>query len=150
VINDAIEALKSFENVKRRMELIGRVNDIDVYDDFAHHPTAIATTLQGLRNKVKTGRILAAVDLRSNTMKMGYHKNSLADATELADQVLFHLPEAYDWTIDNKGRDNLLQLGSTESVLQKLIELAKPGDTIVIMSNGSFDGIHQKVLDQLA
>ncbi len=149
MVDDAIQALASFKNVKRRMELIGCVNNIHIYDDFAHHPTAIATTLQGLRNQLKQGRIIAAVDLRSNTMKMGLHQDSLADAVEAADYTLFHLPVEYDWKINFKDKQNLLQLNSSQAVLDKLIELAQPGDTIIIMSNGSFDGIHQKVLTHL-
>lgn len=150
---DAINALKSFKNVKRRMELKGQVNQIDIYDDFAHHPTAILTTLKGLRAKVGHRRIIAVVDLRSNTMKMGIHQKKLLDAVSIADEAIFHLlmTDNSEAELNSKSvsEDNMLLLHSPEAVINRLIELTQPGDSVVIMSNGGFGNIHDKLLAQL-
>ena len=147
---DAIRSMKSFKNVKRRMEVKGCVNGVTVYDDFAHHPTAIKTTVQGLRDKVGDGRIIAVVDPRSNTMKMGFHKNTLIDSVSSADLSLFHMPTNFDWKFDFENIDNIIALSSPELIAEKICELAKPGDSILIMSNGGFGGIHQRMLQALA
>ena len=147
---DALKALSSFTNVKRRMELKGCVKGITVYDDFAHHPTAIKLTIDGLRNKVNTQRIIAVVDPRSNTMKMGCHKHTLLDSVKKADLTIFHIPENYDWQLDMSGHENMVSKKSVDEILEWLAIELKHGDHVLIMSNGSFDGIHQKLLDQLA
>jgi len=146
---DALKALASFKNVKRRMELKGEKQGISVYDDFAHHPTAIASTIQGLRHKVGDARIFAVIDPRSNTMRMGGHKASLIKSVEQADQTIFHMPESYDWDLDVDAYQNIYAGSSVENILLQLKESVRPGDQILIMSNGGFDGIHQKLLDQL-
>ncbi len=146
---DALEALKDFKNVKRRMELKGVVNGITVYDDFAHHPTAISSTLQGLRYKVGDSRIIAVVDPRSNTMRMGGHKQKLIDSVQLADLTIFHMPESYDWHLECEAYDNIKTANSVESILSLLSESIRPGDQILIMSNGGFEGIHEKLLSQI-
>ncbi|WP_444997886.1 UDP-N-acetylmuramate:L-alanyl-gamma-D-glutamyl-meso-diaminopimelate ligase [Aliikangiella sp. IMCC44359] len=146
---DAIKALASFKNVKRRMELKGVVNEIKVYDDFAHHPTAIKMTLQGLRNKVGEKRILGVVDLRSNTMKMGGHKDTLMDAVINADLCVFHSPDAIDWQFDFSRLDNRIDLPSPEAIVDYLVDVAQSGDCILIMSNGGFGDIHNKLLQAL-
>jgi UDP-N-acetylmuramate: L-alanyl-gamma-D-glutamyl-meso-diaminopimelate ligase len=142
-----IEALTQFKNVKRRMEKRGSVNGVTVYDDFAHHPTAIQTTLNGLRAHVSKERIIAVFEPRSNTMKMGTWKDSLADSLVEADQVFCFSRDA-QWakaalnTLDKKAScyDDLHQL------VQNISIIAKPGDHILIMSNGGFGGIHEKIL----
>ncbi len=146
---DALVALESFKNVKRRMEKKGVVNGITVYDDFAHHPTAIKTTIHGLRNKVGNQRIIAVIDPRSNTMQMGHHKEKLIDAVKLADQTFFYIPRSYNWELDLTGRESINTYDSVEKILSALVEFTHSGDHILIMSNGSFDNIHQRYLSLL-
>ncbi len=148
----AIQALQHFTGVKRRMEIRGKVNGITVYDDFAHHPTAIATTLAGLRHKVGDARILAVLEPRSNTMKLGAIKDALPASLALADEV-YCLAEGIDWNV----RDTMAPLGTRGHVcdtlpelLQALLQQAKNGDHVLIMSNGSFGDLHAKLLQGLA
>lgn len=147
----AIEALSEFKNVKRRMEVKGVVNEITVYDDFAHHPTAIATTVAGLRAKVGAARILAVLEPRSNTMKLGVMKEALPDSLRDADAV-FCYASNLGWDaaaalapIQHKAQtfDDLTQLVAAVSAM------AKPGDHVLVMSNGGFGGVHQKLLQAL-
>ncbi|GGI53629.1 UDP-N-acetylmuramate:L-alanyl-gamma-D-glutamyl-meso-diaminopimelate ligase [Oxalicibacterium solurbis] len=153
----AIESLGRFINVKRRMELRGVVNDIAVIDDFAHHPTAIATTVEGLRNKVGDARILAVLEPRSNTMKLGTMKEALPDSLQQADLVFgYGAPNGKDALGWNLG-EALAPLGDKASAYDDLGRLvaaiaaaARPGDHILVMSNGGFGGVHQKILDALA
>ena len=151
----AAEALASFQNVKRRMEVRGTVNDVTVYDDFAHHPSAIATTLDGLARQLaqskQKSRILAVLEPRSNTMKLGTMKAQLADSLKDADLVFCH-SGGLGWD----PREPLAVLGSRAQVADNIEELLKqimlsvqPGDTIVCMSNGGFGGIHGKLLAAL-
>jgi UDP-N-acetylmuramate: L-alanyl-gamma-D-glutamyl-meso-diaminopimelate ligase len=148
----ACEALGRFENVKRRMEVRGTVNDITVYDDFAHHPTAIATTVAGLRAKIGGARILAVLEPRSNTMKLGVMKAALPGSLNEADKVF-----CYSANLGWNPQEALLPLGGkavSEDDLAVLIEsitsAARPGDHILVMSNGGFGGIHDKLLARLA
>ena len=148
-----IEALCSFRNVKRRMELRGQVRDITVYDDFAHHPTAIRLTLDGLRKHVGGRRILAVLEPRSNTMRMGVHAALLSEALGQADRVWVYAPANLDWD----ARSVLRNLGSrltvsdtTQAIVDGVVEVAAPGDQVLVMSNGGFEGIHQRLLDALA
>jgi UDP-N-acetylmuramate: L-alanyl-gamma-D-glutamyl-meso-diaminopimelate ligase len=147
-----IQALSRFENVKRRMEVRGTVNGITVYDDFAHHPTAITTTLEGLRHKVGAQRILAVLEPRSNTMKLGVMKAALADSLVNADRVY-----CYDAQLGWSAAEALAPLGSKARVFDDLNQLvkhlvadARPGDHILVMSNGGFGGIHEKLMAELA
>ncbi|MBT9541438.1 UDP-N-acetylmuramate:L-alanyl-gamma-D-glutamyl-meso-diaminopimelate ligase [Thiobacillus sp.] len=147
----AIDGLSRFENVKRRMEVRGAVHGITVYDDFAHHPTAITTTVEGLRAKVGKARILAVLEPRSNTMKLGVMKAALPASLAGADQVYcFGANLGWDAAIA------LAPLGDKAHVFDKLDTLvsqlvadARPGDHILMMSNGGFGGIHAKLLDAL-
>jgi UDP-N-acetylmuramate: L-alanyl-gamma-D-glutamyl-meso-diaminopimelate ligase len=149
----ALSALGSFDPPKRRMEHLGRVNEISVYDDFAHHPTAIATTLAGLRAKLGTGRIHAVLEPRSNTMRLGSHAHELAPALAAADHVwLLRRPEL-PWnaeaalaSLGNKAEI----LPSSDAILAGLKTALKPGDTVLFMSNGGFDAIQKRLLEQLA
>jgi len=150
-IETGITALTKFKNVKRRMELCGVVNGITVYDDFAHHPTAIQTTLEGLRNKVNNARIIAVLEPRSNTMKMGTWQDRLAESLKAADLV-FCYTSNLGWDV----QEALKPIGSravNSDNLEKLIEAitvaTHPGDYILIMSNGGFDGIQKKILKSL-
>lgn len=148
----AIEALGQFVNAKRRMETRGVVKDITVYDDFAHHPTAIKTTLAGLRNKVGEQRIFAVLEPRSATMKMGVHQDSLAQSWQLADEVLLFQPDNLSWSLNEliAQSDVSTQVyDDIENIIEDLLSKVKPQDHILIMSNGGFNGIHEKLLEKL-
>ena len=148
----ACEALSRFENVKRRMEVRGVVNGITVYDDFAHHPTAIATTLEGLRAKVGGQRILAVLEPRSNTMKLGTMKSQLPDSLALADRV-FCYAGGVDWDVA-AALQPIAEKTHTDTdlaaMVAALVAAARSGDHILVMSNGGFGGIHDKLLKALA
>ncbi len=151
-VQAAIEALGRFQNVKRRLEVRGEVAGITVYDDFAHHPTAIETTVAGLRGKVGGARILAVLEPRSNTMKLGTMKAQLPASLHGADAV-FCYAGGVDWDVAGA----LGPLGAKAAVHQDLDALveaiareAKSGDHVLIMSNGGFGGIHDKLLARLA
>ncbi len=149
-VKTGIEALTQFKNVKRRMETRGVVNGITVYDDFAHHPTSIQTTLSGLRSHVGKAKIIAVLEPRSNTMKMGVWKDALANSLVEADQVFCYASDA-QW-----ARTTLLPLGEKAHCYDDLTKLittivtaSKSGDHVLIMSNGGFGGIHEKLLNTL-
>ena len=146
-----IEALSRFKNVKRRMELRGVVNDIHVYDDFAHHPTAIRTTLAGLRAKIGQARIISVLEPRSNTMKLGVWQNDLAASLDQADQI-FCYAHQIGWNIDSAlaSLDDKTEIHhDLTTMISAIAATAHPGDHILIMSNGSFSGLHDKLLDTL-
>jgi UDP-N-acetylmuramate: L-alanyl-gamma-D-glutamyl-meso-diaminopimelate ligase len=151
-VEQAIAALGRFCNVKRRMEVRGVAGGVTVVDDFAHHPTAIATTLEGLRHKVGSGRILAVLEPRSNTMKLGTMKDALAESLLLADKV-FCSAVNLGWN----PAEALAPLGERaatfdqfEALLEAIVAEARPGDHVLVMSNGGFNGIHQQLLERLA
>lgn len=149
----AAEALGHFRGVKRRLELRGGAGGVSVYDDFAHHPTAIATTLQGLAAKLDgEGRIIAVIEPRSNTMKAGVHQHTLAASVEKTDQTVWFQPQ--DCGLDCAALAAATESPSrvfdnVEAIVSYLAEIAKPGDHVVIMSNGGFGGIHEKLLREL-
>ncbi|TCK19416.1 UDP-N-acetylmuramate: L-alanyl-gamma-D-glutamyl-meso-diaminopimelate ligase [Thiogranum longum] len=147
----AIEALAGFAGVKRRLEVRGEVGGITVYDDFAHHPTAIATTLQGLRQH-GNGRLLAVFEPRSNTMRMGIHRESLAQSLSGADAVWLFEPDDLGWNIDEVSTHVMAPVevaGSVDRLVESVVAAAQPGDRLVVMSNGGFGGIHEKLLAAL-
>ncbi|NUW71091.1 UDP-N-acetylmuramate:L-alanyl-gamma-D-glutamyl-meso-diaminopimelate ligase [Vibrio mediterranei] len=147
------EALGKFINTKRRLELKGEVNQVTVYDDFAHHPTAIELTLGGLRNKVGKQRILAVLEPRSATMKRGVHKETLAQSLTQADAVFLFQPDNIDWSVEEIAHSCSQPATVSDSIdelVQAIVEQAQPGDQILVMSNGGFGGIHQKLLEALA
>lgn len=150
-VGQSIEALNSFQNVKRRLELKAEVNGIRVYDDFAHHPTAITSTLAGLRGHVGKQRILALLEPRSNTMRMGIHKDALAKSLIEADDVLIFSPPDLVWDI-NAVTDPLSKASVFETV-DALVDYVKgeaqSGDHVLVMSNGAFGGIHSKLVTAL-
>jgi len=148
-----VAALSRFQGVKRRMELRGEVAGVRVYDDFAHHPTAIATTLEGLRKRVGGRRIIAVLEPRSNTMRMGVHNQSLAASLELADLVRLFAPTDLGWDPapyfeSLEGRASVFE--RVDDIVARVAAEAGAGDQILVMSNGGFGGIHQKLLDALA
>ncbi len=149
----AIEALSTFGGVKRRMERLGEVAGITVYDDFAHHPTAIQTTLEGIKARVVGHQpVIAVIEPRSNTMKLGAHKEALAKSTAAADQVYWFQPEDMDWSlqdvVDQSPVPAKLET-SIPSLVARLVGELPAGAQVVVMSNGGFGGIHQKLLKAL-
>jgi UDP-N-acetylmuramate: L-alanyl-gamma-D-glutamyl-meso-diaminopimelate ligase len=153
----AVAALCRFSGVKRRMELVGEIGGVRVYDDFAHHPTAIASTLEGLRNRVGDEPILAIIEPRSNTMKQGVHKQTLIPSAALANRVLWGnlsdmdwLPELVDsWRAEYGELDHHRVETSVEQLIEKALEGLPETCHIVIMSNGGFGGIHRKLVAEL-
>ena len=156
----AIESLSRFKNVKRRMECRGNVAGITVYDDFAHHPTAIATTIAGLKKKTGTRRnerILAVLEPRSNTMKLGVMKQALPQSLIEADLVFGYGADdgknALGWDLAEALSplgDKAKAFGDIDKLVDEIVSVARPGDHILVMSNGGFGGIHQKILDKLS
>jgi len=146
-----IAGLSEFRNVKRRMEVRGMVNGVTVYDDFAHHPTAIATTLAGLRAKVGNARILAVLEPRSNTMKLGVMKAALPGSLQDADRVFCYAANlGWDAAEALRPIDGKASTGDDLGALVEAIAAeARPGDHVLVMSNGGFGDIHQKLLDRL-
>ena len=154
---DSARALAEFKNVKRRLETIGVANDITIYDDFAHHPTAITTTVDGLRRRVGKARILAVLEPRSNTMKLGVMKAQLPSSLEQADQVFAYGAnagkESLGWDLaevlsplNTKKQDKAQAFDDLDALVKAVAKEAKPGDHILVMSNGGFGGVHQKIL----
>jgi len=151
-VEHAIEALASFKGIARRMQLRGEVGGVRVYDDFAHHPTAIATTVDGLRRRVGNARIVAVLEPRSNTMKMGVHQNTLGPSLLGADEVWLFTPPDLGWdagpivaSLGKRGHASR----DVGALAAELAKAAKPGDHVLIMSNGGFGGLHGKLLAEL-
>ena len=148
----ALQALREFRGVKRRMEIRGVVGEVTVYDDFAHHPTAIDTTLRGLRARVGSARIIAVLEPRSNTMKMGVHRDHLAPSLTTADLAYFYTPPDLGWDLHGA----VVSMGerarfaeNVDGLASDLAAQARPGDHILVMSNGGFGGLHEKLLAAL-
>ena len=151
-VADGARALKSFGGVRRRLELRGVVNGVSVLDDFAHHPTAIATTIEGLRRRIGSARMIAVFEPRSNTMKLGTHREALARSLGGADQVFMYQGPSVQWDVS----ETVAPLGpraqvakDLDSLVQTLAETTRAGDHVLIMSNGGFGGIHEKLLARL-
>ena len=151
-VKDACEALCRFEGVKRRLELLGTPNEIAVYDDFAHHPTAVKTTLDGLRRAAGDQRVVAVIEIRSNTMKRGTHKEELVPATEHADLVYWFEPGGLDWSMTETTSElnGHFVFRDTNQLHDALVGQLHSGDHVVIMSNGSFSGLHRQLLQSLS
>jgi len=148
----AIEALATFINTKRRLELKGEVNQVRVFDDFAHHPTAIAKTLAGVRANVGNKRVIAILEPRSNTMKSGVHKDTLAKSLADADMVFVYQGEQVQWSVDALVADcqQPCFIGQDiTAMVHDIVAKTQAGDTLVVMSNGGFGGIHEKLLSAL-
>ncbi len=148
---DAIAALNRFKNVKRRMEVIAEINGITIYDDFAHHPTAIQTTLDGLRKQVGDQRIIAIVEPRSNTMRLGVHTETLAKSLAQADVAIIYQPPALGWDLAELQNyaANIEIYPTLDDIIAYIKAIARTGDHLVLMSNGSFGGIYQKLQQAL-
>ncbi len=149
----AAEALSKFSGVHRRMELRGTVNGVTVWDDFAHHPTAIAATIAGLKSRAGGARIVAVVDPRSNSMRMGVHGEAFSRALAEADLVALHAPESLSWN----ATDAIASLGERawtapdpDAIVARLAGELHAGDQVVVMSNGAFGGLHDKLLVALS
>lgn len=160
----AAEAIAAFRSVKRRLELLGSPGGVYVYDDFAHHPTAIARTLQGLRAHLgerkgpkaggssNRGRLIALIEPRSNTMRMGSHRKQLAAVTADADSVHWFQPAGMDWSLDEVIAASPVPARlhrDVDELARTVAATAVAGDRIIIMSNGSFGGVHQRLLQEL-
>lgn len=152
----ACEALSEFKSVKRRMELIGEIGNVRVYDDFAHHPTAIETTLAGLRHRVGGETIVAIIEPRSNTMKQGVHRTALANCVEAADHVFWFEDERLDWSLEEAlgvggGVSNHSRVFRTcDAIIEAVVKVVSENAAhVVIMSNGGFQGIHSKLVAEL-
>ncbi len=145
--SDAIAALNQFKNVKRRMEVIAKINDVTLYDDFAHHPTAIQTTLDGLRKQVGNERIVAIVEPRSNTMRLGTHTDTLAQSFSQADLAIIYQPANLNWDLTQlrQQADNIEICTSIDDIITRLQQEASLGGHFVMMSNGSFGGLYQRL-----
>jgi len=157
---DAAKALAQFKNVKRRLETIGVANDITIYDDFAHHPTAISTTVDGLRRRVGAARILAVLEPRSNTMKLGVMKAQLPNSLQEANKVFAFGAssgkESLGWDLNEvlaplnaKEAHKAMAFDDLQALVAAVAKEARPGDHILVMSNGGFGGVHQKILKVL-
>lgn len=150
-VDHSIAALGEFISPKRRMELKADINNIKVYDDFAHHPTAIKTTLAGLRAKVGNEKIIAILEPRSNTMKMGVHQHTLLASLESADDVLLFEPDNLNWSLKEQADKAGMQcFSSTQTIIDTVLSNIAPNQHILIMSNGGFNGLHQQLVDGLA
>ena len=148
----AVDALSRFRGVKRRQELTATVNGVEVYDDFAHHPTAIRRTIDGLRKRSPSARLIIALEPRSNTMKMGVHNDSLGAALSEADAVFIYRPAdcdpAFDAAFENLG-DKARLIGDYEQMITELSGLLRSGDRMVFMSNGGFGAVRQRLTEAL-
>lgn len=149
---NAAIALSRFKGVRRRMEQRGCVGDVRVYDDFAHHPTAVATTLAGLRSRVGEARILAILDPASNTMRMGVHRETLGGSLRDADHTWIYASTRMQWDpreIAMAGTANLQVCSAVDDIVAQCADHARPGDHVLVMSNGGFEGLHEKLLNAL-
>ena len=150
-VKQAVTSLGRFRNVKRRLEVRGKVRGVTLYDDFAHHPTAIHTTLDGLRRRVQDGRIIAVLEPRSNTMRMGVHRDTLATSLQLADRAHILQPSALEWDLVAAvaSSSHIIVHPSIDAIVAAVLAEVAAGDHVVVMSNGGFGGIHGRLLAEL-
>ncbi|MBD8594020.1 MULTISPECIES: UDP-N-acetylmuramate:L-alanyl-gamma-D-glutamyl-meso-diaminopimelate ligase [unclassified Pseudomonas] len=147
-----IEALCAFKSVKRRMEWVAEVQGVTLYDDFAHHPTAIATTLDGLRKRIGDAALIAVIEPRSNSMKLGAHRDGLPESVRDADQVIWYAPPNLGWDLAATAAQcpvPAIVADSLEAIIERVKSQARPGTHVVIMSNGGFGGLHLKLAEAL-
>jgi UDP-N-acetylmuramate: L-alanyl-gamma-D-glutamyl-meso-diaminopimelate ligase len=154
-VETALRGLESFRGIKRRLELFGEAGGVQVYDDFAHHPTAIAVTIAALRERrasVPGGRILAVLEPRSNTMRLGGHAQTLAESLHDADFAFVYARPDLKWdahgALGSLG-DKLRVHADLDALVADVVAQAKPGDRVLVMSNGDFGGVHGRLLDAL-
>jgi UDP-N-acetylmuramate: L-alanyl-gamma-D-glutamyl-meso-diaminopimelate ligase len=146
------EGLASFGGVKRRLELLADVDGVRVYDDFAHHPTAIASTLEGMRQAVGDSRVIVLLEPRSNTMRLGQHREALPDALAAADKVFWYQPPGLDWDLADVVAASPVEstlVSDVDALALDVAAMSRAGDHIVIMSNGGFGGIHNRLVAEL-
>jgi UDP-N-acetylmuramate: L-alanyl-gamma-D-glutamyl-meso-diaminopimelate ligase len=144
--------LGEFKNAKRRMEKVAEVNGVTIYDDFAHHPTAIATTLDGLRKRIGSAQLIAVVEPRSNSMKLGAHRAGLPESVQQADSVYWYAPANLGWDLAATVASSSVPTqvcDSLEAIIDGVKAQATPGTQVVIMSNGGFGGLHGKLAKAL-
>lgn len=147
-----IASLGGFRNAKRRMEKLAEINGISVYDDFAHHPTAIATTLAGIRAQIGDAPLIAVIEPRSNTMRLGSHMAALPASVCDASQVFWYQPAGLDWSLESVVADSPVpaQVASDlDAIVEQVVAAATPQTRVVVMSNGGFGGIHQRLIQAL-
>jgi UDP-N-acetylmuramate: L-alanyl-gamma-D-glutamyl-meso-diaminopimelate ligase len=147
-----VESLRDFKSVKRRMELIYDSDNVRIFDDFAHHPTAITETLNGLRQSVGNEPILAILEPRSNTMKQGVHKHLLADSLQNASLSLIFADDNVKWDISELQNDSVLTFDHTEALLNKALDFINAQSqrcNVLVMSNGAFENVHQRLKHKL-
>jgi UDP-N-acetylmuramate: L-alanyl-gamma-D-glutamyl-meso-diaminopimelate ligase len=152
-VETAVAALAQFRGVRRRLELRGEVAGAQVFDDFAHHPTAIEMTIAALRRQNGSGRILAVLEPRSNTMKLGVHRQALAQALQGAELSFLLQPAGIGWNVQEAVAplaERALVESQVEALVERIVSQSRPGDSILVMSNGAFGGIHDKLLAALA
>ncbi len=148
----AAEALSQFEGVKRRLEFLGSPAGVSVYDDFAHHPTAIEKTLAAMKSKLSCGKLIAVIEPRSNTMRMGFHRSQLASSAAEADHVLWFKSPGLEWDLlgaieSHKGCQEVSV--DVDELVDRVVRLSNPGDSIVVMTNGAFQNFNRKLLTKL-
>ncbi len=151
-VKDACAALAEFKGIKRRLELIGDINGIRVYDDFAHHPTAIIETLKAAQEMAAGKRIIAILEPRSNTMRMGVHRQELMGSLQGADQIYMYEPANIDWDVREMARHSekpAAVFDDTQQLIDAVCEQAQAGDVVIIMSNGGFEGLHARLVGAL-
>ncbi len=153
-MEQACAALETFQPAKRRLEFLGEFNGITVYEDFAHHPTAIQATLESLQTAQRSSeRVVAVLEPRSNTMKMGVHGNTLKSALNHADVVYFYDPGNLAWdaaTLTDQNSSAIQVLNDINRIIENLATLARNGDVIVIMTNGDFGGLPRRLVERLS
>jgi UDP-N-acetylmuramate: L-alanyl-gamma-D-glutamyl-meso-diaminopimelate ligase len=141
--------MQSFQGVKRRLELRGTPGGVSVYDDFAHHPTAIENTLAAVRQHQPGKKLVAVIEPRSNTMRSGVHAGELIAATESADQIFWYQPPDMSWSladiVETSARPTAV-LSTIDELVAATADAVGPGDTVVIMSNGGFNQFHERLL----
>ena len=151
-VKDACEALAEFKGIKRRMEVLGEIGGVTVYDDFAHHPTAIIETLSALKEISGKGRILAVLEPRSNTMRMGVHKKELLDSLQQADEIYLYQPKDINFNLEEMARHSAVSANvyaDVAAIVSDICQRAQAGDHVIIMSNGGFESIHTRLLEAL-
>lgn len=147
-VNVAIDALKEFKPVKRRLEFLGNLNGIQIFDDFAHHPTAIRASIDAVSNSTSPKRLIAIFEPRSNSMRMGVHGESLFEAFEVADKVFMYRPPNVNWDVSESAA-NFVVHNSVNTLLDNLVQEVRNGDSVLIMSNGGFDNLQKRLVAAL-
>jgi UDP-N-acetylmuramate: L-alanyl-gamma-D-glutamyl-meso-diaminopimelate ligase len=148
-----LQALATYRNPRRRLECLGSAGGVTVYDDFAHHPTAIEATIAALRGRIGTARLLAVLEPRSATMKLGVHRDTLGASLANADAVFVHAPAQIGWDVASAMQclgTKAVVTDSVPALVEQIAAFARSGDHVLVMSNGGFDGIHRRLLDRLA